>query len=279
MHSRFLQSITKRKQANRYLIPAYIAVGCLCLYFIVFYCLMDANNAHATDSHVSLSQSRQKIRLICISDTHNGYDALTQQLIELYESENDIFIHAGDMTDRGSIDELNKINDWFGKLPYKHIITISGNMDGIGLDKGNVDGYKVFTNAIYLEHEYFEIKDIGLKLFATPYTPKFVGGFQLMTDVEAAIKWKDIPSNIDVLISHGPPKSILDSTSRGDSIGDKVLSKELERIQPKAMIYGHVHASYGYQENNGIQYANAAMFNGIYHSDDAVKPIVVTVDV
>ena len=239
-------------------------------------------NNDVTDSQIRQSSSNE-IRIIAISDTHNGYNKLTQQLIDLYQSENDILVHCGDMTERGSVDELNNINSWFGELPYKYKIAISGNMDGIGLDKQHIDGYKIFTNAVYLQHQSLEIPDLGsngFKIFASPYTPEFVGGFQLYSEKESRLKWQDIPNDIDLLISHGPPYNILDSTSRGMSIGDKVLMNEInQRIKPKAVLFGHVHASFGQTEVDGIQYVNAAQFNGIYSGDSSVKPVVITIKV
>ena len=259
-----------------------LGLGCLCVYFVRFFSI--ANDMHHHTNHNDVTDStmafnnNKSIRLICISDTHNGYKSLTKKLMDLYESESDILIHAGDMTDRGSMDELNDINDWFGTLPYKHKIVISGNMDGIGLDNNNINGYDIFTNAIYLQHETFKIEDLGLKLFASPYTPKFVGGFQLYSNKDSQDKWSKIPNDIDVLITHGPPYNILDSTSRGQSIGDNVLWNEIDRIKPKAMVFGHVHASFGQQQIDGIQYVNAAQFNGIYSGDKSVKPVVITIN-
>mmetsp|Transcript_24923 Transcript_24923/g.21803 ORF Transcript_24923/g.21803 Transcript_24923/m.21803 type:complete len:267 (+) Transcript_24923:2-802(+) len=264
MSKAFQRMTSKRETSTRYLVP--MMIGLCCLYSRMVYSQKISN--HNSD-----------IRLICISDTHNGYKSLTKQLIDLYQSEKDILIHAGDMTDRGSMDELNDINDWFGKLPYKYKIVISGNMDGIGLDNHNLNGYKIFTNAIYLQHETFTIQEIGLKIFASPYTPQFVGGFQLYSDKESEEKWKDIPTDTDVLITHGPPYHVLDSTSRGKSIGDNMLWNQLNhRIRPKAMVFGHVHASFGTQQVNGVQYVNAAQFNGIYSGDKSVRPVVVNIN-
>eukprot|EP01084_Bolivina_argentea_P308824 534098_1 len=104
----------------------------------------DKNNKHKHKQKHKMKQS--SVRLICISDTHNSHSELTQELNDIYESESDILIHCGDMTDSGSISELKAVDEWFGKLPYKHIIITAGNMDGIGLDKNK---YKYKTNNNY----------------------------------------------------------------------------------------------------------------------------------
>ena len=196
-------------------------------------------------------------------------------MTDLFDSDADVLVHAGDMTETGQRRELEQINEWFGTLPFKreHIIAISGNMDGIGLDSAEIDGHDVFTNAVYLEHESYEIEDIGLRIFASPWTPRFVGGFQLMSDHEAAQKWQNMPE-VDLLLCHGPPHGVLDSTSRGKSIGDEPLMRKIEQIKPKAVVFGHVHASFGRETAHGIQFVNAAQFNGIYAGKKTVKPIL-----
>jgi 3',5'-cyclic AMP phosphodiesterase CpdA len=61
------------------------------------------------------------IRIVCVSDTHN--DDLTGQV-----PDGDIFLHAGDMTDDGTYDEMKKALDWIRKLPHKLKIIIPGTI-------------------------------------------------------------------------------------------------------------------------------------------------------
>lgn len=50
----------------------------------------------------------------------------------------------------------------------------------------------------------------GIKIFASPYTPYFVGNaFQYRLNHEQII-WNTIPENIDLLVTHCPPYEILD---------------------------------------------------------------------
>jgi len=226
------------------------------------------------------------VRLICISDTHNGHDHLTKQLTELYSSEDDILIHCGDMTNGGSLQELTNVKDWLKTLKFKHKIVISGNMDGIGLDthvsSKKINGKKLFEGAAtYLEHEKIEIN--GIKIFGTPFTPQFVGGFQLQDDKEAQLKWKDISPDTDVLVIHGPPHGYGDLTSRKQHVGCPELANALglsksskKLLNPKVVVFGHVHASYGVikDKQTDITLINAAQYDGIYHGKKSVKPVV-----
>ena len=230
----------------------------------------------------------KSIRLVCISDTHNMHQKLTNRLIKLYKSPNDILCHAGDFSESGSKDEILDVDRWFKELPYKNIFIVSGNMDGITLD-GDIDGHKAFKNATYLEHEahiikFPELNNAQFKIFGTPYTPEFVGGFQITDDKQGKELWNQIPTDTDILISHGPPKNVMDVTSSGWSVGDVQLRDQVfKRVKPKIMMFGHVHPSHGkvYDKQTGIRFGNVAMFDNLIGKANAKDhdPIVFELDV
>ena len=57
--------------------------------------------------------------------------------------------------------------------------------------------------------------------------------------------WQEIPSGIDILITHFPPYGIGDLTRSGKHLGSKDLLSAIRRIKPQYHIFGHVHESYG----------------------------------
>lgn len=63
-----------------------------------------------------------KVRIVCMSDTHS----LTPH-IKFDIPDGDIFIHAGDFTRCGKLDEVIEFNSWIGRLPHKHKLVIAGN--------------------------------------------------------------------------------------------------------------------------------------------------------
>ena len=63
--------------------------------------------------------ANDRVRIVCVSDTHN--DDLTGQV-----PDGDIFLHAGDMTDDGTYDELEMALGWIRKLPHKLKLIIPG---------------------------------------------------------------------------------------------------------------------------------------------------------
>ncbi|ETO19302.1 Ser/Thr protein phosphatase family protein [Reticulomyxa filosa] len=207
--------------------------------------------------------------------THNGHEHLTNTLKQLYDpNKTNVLIHAGDMTNSGKAHELEKFNQWLSHLPFEHKLIISGNMDGIGLDRKSFTGHQLFTSALYLENESVNID--GINFFGTPYSPKFVGGFQLLNTEQTIDTWKKIPANTNVLIVHGPPFGILDKTSSGTSVGCPVLYDiVVNNIKPKVVIFGHVHYSFGQMIHKGIRFFNVAQFDGIHGINPFVKPVVI----
>ena len=256
------------------------------------------NNNNNNNNNKKEQKKYKKAHFVCISDTHNMHDVLTKEISELYDDNSDtlnILIHAGDMTNRGSYSELDNIAKWFVSNNYDYTFLISGNMDGIGLDsnsqygrtdKNKIDGHKLFNSysnnknhIYYLENESYYIKEIGLNIYGSPYTLQFVGGFQIYSDKQSDEIWKKIPENTDILITHGPPYKILDSTSHGANVGDKILKRHVEqRIKAKYMIFGHVHESFGkyYDATSHVTYANVAQYNYQYRKE--VKPFVFDID-
>jgi predicted MPP superfamily phosphohydrolase len=61
------------------------------------------------------------IRVVCLSDTHE------RQLGPVPDG--DLLIHAGDLTDDGRVDSIQKQLDWLAALPHTHKVFIAGNHD------------------------------------------------------------------------------------------------------------------------------------------------------
>lgn len=66
-----------------------------------------------------LGPENQRVRVVCISDTHN--DDCTGSL-----PDGDVLIHSGDMTDDGTMEELQTAYSWISALPHRVKIIIAG---------------------------------------------------------------------------------------------------------------------------------------------------------
>lgn len=205
-------------------------------------------------------------RVWAISDTHGMHGQL--QVPEGI----DLVIFAGDCSNnRNRAINANEVANflyWFNYLDIKHKILISGNHDtsieaGMhGL--GKLDG--TYRSIIYLEHSNFNID--GLNIMGSPYTPTFGDGWSFNKNRgKLDPYWEQIPKNLDILITHGPPKSILDLSENRDCelelCGDTALYNRVMEKKPKVHIFGHIHnfkycKNQGIREFNGIKFINAS---------------------
>lgn len=65
---------------------------------------------------------RRKTRFVCVSDTH-GY---TPSEAGFKLPAGDVLIHAGDLTNTGSTNELRKTMDWISRADFETKIVVAG---------------------------------------------------------------------------------------------------------------------------------------------------------
>lgn len=194
-----------------------------------------------------------------MSDSHNLH-----QLVNVPDG--DILIHAGDICMEGNGHELENFIAWYGAQPHKYKIAIAGNHDRI-FERRPELARQLMTDAgiIYLQDESVVIE--GLKFYGTPWQPWF---FDWAFNVPRGMLkpyWDKIPTDTDVLITHGPPKGVLDFTAppQLDSVGcDELLTRVLE-VKPKIHVFGHIHYGRGEKELNGTHFYNATVVNERYN--------------
>jgi Icc-related predicted phosphoesterase len=206
--------------------------------------------------------------IVCISDTHNCNE-------QIRVPDGDILIHAGDATNHGTIKEIILFNQWFGQLPHRYKIFVAGNHDWLFETNARLAKSLLNHKIIYLQDSFIEIEN--LKIYGSPWQPRFFDwAFNLNRGEEMAEKWKLIPADTDILITHGPPKGILDEVPRLDSFenaGCEELRKKVEEIKPKLHVFGHIHGGYGSCENFGVRFINAANCDDYYFPGNL--PIVI----
>ena len=204
-------------------------------------------------------------KIVCLSDTHNCNE-------QIAVPDGDILIHAGDATIRGTQNEVEEFLSWFSQLPHRHKIFVAGNHDW--LYETNNHFARLLTAKFkieYLQDSFVEIEN--LKIYGSPWQPRFFDwAFNLMRGTELAEKWKMIPDDTDVLITHGPPNGILDEVPRKywiENTGCEELRRKVENLAKKNLklhIFGHIHCGYGQTEKLGVKFVNAS------NCDEAYEP-------
>lgn len=193
----------------------------------------------------------------CISDLHGFYPQLEG---------GDLLIIAGDLTATDTQTEYLNFVQWMLEQDYTRIIYIAGNHDNyIKLINPLNHTWYFEDNGKKIDFLHDSITEFeGLKIWGSPWTKTFKGmnphckAFALDTEEQLEEKWKMIPRDIDILVTHSPPYGILDRVTRDTFIEghqcDKIercgsttlLRTNMVKINTlKLHVFGHIHESYG----------------------------------
>lgn len=177
-----------------------------------------------------------------ISDTHTYHGLLT------VPEGIDMVIHSGDATNPrvpyASEQEMLNFISWYSSLPIKHKVFVAGNHD-LCIERNFITKIDFMKNGIvYLENDYIEVE--GLKIWGSPFTPSFGEGWAFNKKRSALHDlWKQIPDDVDIVVTHGPPKGILDLAYHQlnciEFCGDEALRKRMYLLNPKLCLFGHIH--------------------------------------
>ncbi|OKL57910.1 hypothetical protein UA08_06865 [Talaromyces atroroseus] len=219
---------------------------------------------HRVNDAPSSPKDSPPLRIVCISDTHNKHPVVPL---------GDILIHAGDLTESGSFEEMQNGLTWLSSQPHAHKILVAGNHDvlfddeflakyperryGQSKTKKDLDwGSVVYLQDTILTFEIPASKQSqhactrSLTIFGSPWTPRYgISAFQYHPNNSS--HWKEIFASIDripqIIVTHGPPHLYLDRRDFHRA-GCTYLAEEVYRIRPRLHVFGHIHASYGRQD-------------------------------
>lgn len=205
------------------------------------------------------------MKLVALSDTH------------LYHPndmpEGDVLIHSGDALSRGDWFELVKFTNWWNDLPYQYKIFVPGNHDGI-FQEDPIRAIPELKSTYVLIDKPVEI--MGYKFYGTPWTPTFYDWWYMASETRLDEIYGQIPEGLDVLITHGPPKWILDQNLRNDHCGSEALARHVQRAKPEHHIFGHIHQSHGEKAFNGTLFHNVAVLDDWYAP--VYKPTIIDLE-
>ncbi|KAH8114920.1 Metallo-dependent phosphatase-like protein, partial [Phellopilus nigrolimitatus] len=185
-------------------------------------------------------------RVVCNSDTHSHQDEIPPL------PEGDILIHAGDLSGHGTEEEVDAALAWLQAQSHPHKIFIGGNHD-LCLTDPKVQARFVakYPGLTYLQDSTASVTVRGrtLRIYGNAQTPEHAGGASAFAVPYIAPKnaaagaervWKNVPQDVDVLVTHGPPAHHLD-----EGYGCAGLLHTVWRVRPRLHVFGHIHTSRG----------------------------------
>ncbi|CDM31506.1 hypothetical protein DTO013E5_2201 [Penicillium roqueforti] len=209
-----------------------------------------------------------KTRFLVFSDTH-GLDTPPNFVSRHYA---DVAIHCGDLATESKIDEYKASIRFLQAVNAPLKLVIAGNHD-FTLDTpmfqkkvaeaqpldpqlvqkvyGNYEEarglFEKETGITFLDegiHSFRLQNGALLNVYASPYTPSLGDwGFQYHPERGHDFRIE----NVDVVMTHGPPKGIMDYTHSGQRAGCPHLFKAVARAQPRPLMhcFGHIHEGWG----------------------------------
>lgn len=195
--------------------------------------------------------------IVAFSDTHGKHRSLTLP-------KGDVLIHAGDVSQSGTKEQVVDFMEWFAGQQHQHKIFIPGNHDFFFEQTGIEEIASLIpSDIIYLNDSGTEID--GVKFWGSPITPWFNDwAFNRSRGAEIKQYWDLIPHDTEVLITHGPPFGILDQTIRGTRTGCRELLSRITHLKPKYHIFGHIHEDYGRFTQGATTFMNVSLLDEWY---------------
>lgn len=208
-------------------------------------------------------------RLVLLSDTHGYHDTLRVP-------DGDVLVHAGDFCTSGKEMQARAFAKWFAKQPHAHKVVVAGNHDRC-LELDMSLGEKLFEGATYLLDREATVG--GLRIYGSPWQPEFLSwAFNLPRGEALREVWSQIPTGIDVLVTHGPPWGILDRTVSGDLVGCEELLAAVARVRPRLHLFGHIHEGAGSHRHERTLFVNASVCTVAYTPTNPILVVDVPLD-
>lgn len=221
-----------------------------------------------------------KLRVVAISDIH-GY-------FPIIEEPADILLIAGDISPleiqfnkpKMKIWLETEFAYWIKSLPVDRVFLTAGNHDSYleSISKTNILALQqACVKLTYLKNEVCDYVDSYGQvwtIFGTPYCHIF-GNWPFMRSEEYMTeKFKQIPDEVDIIISHDPPFAagdvdvILETPQHRfermfTHLGNDPLRDRIEKVNYKLLVCGHIHGG-SHDFNEEWKSVNVSYLNEYY---------------
>ena len=175
------------------------------------------------------------MKILAFSDLHHSASR-ADVLVEAAQ-EADLVISAGDFCNaRRGLPEAMALLDGI----TAPMVVVPGNAESdTELKKAARKG----THVLHGEHlEIASLRLFGLG-YGVPPTP--FGAWSCDMSEADAESLLSRCKGVDILLTHSPPKGVVDVTSQGISAGSTAIRAAIETLQPQLALCGHIHDSWG----------------------------------
>ncbi|KAK0740864.1 Metallo-dependent phosphatase-like protein [Schizothecium vesticola] len=217
-----------------------------------------------------------KTWFLIISDTHANQKIRLSTLQEAV----DVAIHCGDLTDGSKIAEYHTTLNLLQTTNAPLKLVIAGNHD-FTLDtpmhqKKAAEAHRLFSidpalmnkeygdfgdarklfdtvntsthrGIIFLDegiHRFDLANGASLTVYASPFTPSIEADWGFQYRRSESHDFNIIPT-VDIVITHGPPKGVLDVTASKRRGGCEQLFAAVAKAKPRLHCFGHIHEGWG----------------------------------
>jgi len=187
------------------------------------------------------------VTICCISDTHGDHAAFGQTALM---PEADVLLHAGDFTNFGREGDAKAFDAWGASQtqPRECRIVVLGNHENRWVQGGEMDALRALLPSWTVLHDEMH-QAAGLTFY----------GMRFLAEHESERQAVQVPSGVDVLVTHNPPHGSLD----GGGSGHVALRRAAEAARPKLHVFGHIHGAAGtkrveWRGDGGTLLVNAA---------------------
>lgn len=239
-------------------------------HFLDVILLIEAITTDFLSSFYSQMTPTVQTRLLIIADTHGvDFDPETRPTQRA-----DVVLHCGDLTDGSKLQEFYTTLEMLKAIDAPLKLVIAGNHDFtmdptafaakvaeavpplepelVAREYGTPgQARQLFKDAknegiVLLDegtHRFSLENGAVLTVYASPYTPSLgAWGFQYHPNHGRCF---DIEKGTDIVMTHGPPRGIMDFTYGRERVGCPDLFATVARARPRIHCFGHIHEGWG----------------------------------
>lgn len=219
------------------------------------------------------------MKIVAVSDVHEKW-----QKLEIPEC--DLLLSCGDYSFRGASHVVKAFHEWLSQQKATHIISVQGNHE-VWVEKNWDEARLIAQTACprvhFISHDLVEIEHENetYKIFGSAWTPFFHNwAWNARRGDEIRRYWDQIPLDVDVLITHGPPQYIGDTVYYADGVTPRehvgcedLMNRILQLPKLKHHFFGHIHGSHGHTYFKDTHFHNVAICDEMYMPSNSVTII------